>query len=406
MFMSKPSSASEKRPKALFVSPECPYPAVGGGALRSASLLEYLCAAYDTDLILFEQNGAPDPQSRIPPGKVRRSRTIWLPHHSKGSVARGIRNLLRLVRNRPPLLDRFAGFEADIGEFVGESSYDLAVVEHFWCAPYLAQLRPFSKVIWLDLHNIESEWHQSVARSSDKILAAIHKHFAQCCLEQERLWLPKFDLLLVTSVQDAERLRRIAPDSKSIVYPNALPLSTPLERERKDVVAFSGNLEYEPNRMAVRYFFREIWPALRHEWPAVKWRIIGKNPHAVANIVAEDTRIELAGPVEDAVAELAQAKVAVVPLLAGSGTRVKILEAWAAATAVVSTSVGAEGLECRNGQHLLIADDPLQFAKRVSELLSCEEKRVQIGECGRALYVERYTWNAAWRLLGGGVAAR
>ncbi len=108
------------------------------------------------------------------------------------------------------------------------------------------------------------------------------------------------------------------------------------------------------------------------------WRLVGKNPESVEKLVAGDPRIELSGPVEDAVAELARAQVAVVPLLAGSGTRFKILEAWAAALPVVSTTIGAEGLPVRDGEHMLLADTAAAFAEAVSRLLACKELRIGV----------------------------
>ena len=92
---------------------------------------------------------------------------------------------------------------------------------------------------------------------------------------------------------------------------------------------------------------------------------------------------------------------AIVPLFAGSGTRIKILEAWAAGTPVVSTTLGAEGLECRDREHLVLADDAESFHRAVSELLALPVNRERIGAAGRRLYEERYTWPTAWEALAG-----
>jgi len=167
----------------------------------------------------------------------------------------------------------------------------------------------------------------------------------------------------------------------------------------EDVVVFSGNLEYHPNVSAVRYFRRDIWPALRDRWPNLIWRLIGKNAQAVSRIVAGDPRIELAGPMDNAVAELARAKVAVVPILAGSGTRIKILEAWAAGVPVVSTALGAEGLPARDGEHLLLANDAAGLAYAVSSLLADPALAERIGRAGRRLFECECTWEAAWKSL-------
>jgi glycosyltransferase involved in cell wall biosynthesis len=183
------------------------------------------------------------------------------------------------------------------------------------------------------------------------------------------------------------------------VYPNALPeMPQPTRQEREEIV-FSGNLEYAPNISAVQFFRRNIWTALRASRPNLKWRIVGKNPQAVSKLVAGDDRIELSGPVEDAVAELAKAQVAVVPVLAGSGTRVKILEAWAAGTPVVSTRLGVEGLDCEDGTNVLIADDASGFTNAVARLLESGGERARIGSAGRHLFEKQYTWPAAWKSL-------
>jgi glycosyltransferase involved in cell wall biosynthesis len=184
-----------------------------------------------------------------------------------------------------------------------------------------------------------------------------------------------------------------------LVYPNSIPLAPAPIRREEDVIVFSGNLEYHPNLSAVRYFRQEIWPELRAQWPGLVWRLVGKNPQAVAKITSGDPRIELRGPVDDALPELARAKVAIVPVLAGSGTRVKIIEAWAAGVPVVSTPLGAEGLRARAGEHLLLANGAPAFRDAVSRLLASPSLRDQIGRAGRYLFECEFTWESAWKGL-------
>lgn len=397
--MDKPSRASAKKPKALFLSPESPYPTIGGGPLRSASLLEYLSQRFSVHAIVFRQDGDADPARGIPAGMVERLDVLDLPRHSKSPMARTVRNSIRLFRNRPPLWDRFSGFSTAIPRLIQGQQYEAAILEHFWCAPYLEQLRPHAKRVILDLHNIESVWHRSLADLESGARALALRRFATVSVALERQWLPEFDHLLVTSAEDARAARELAPAAKVTVYPNALPLIPSPERREREEIVFSGNLEYAPNILAVRFFHDRIWPELRARWPALKWKILGKHPEAIQSIVAGDERIELTGWVEDAVASLGTSKVAVVPVLGGSGTRVKILEAWAAGTAVVSTPLGAAGLGCRDGEHLLLASDPGNFAGAVSQLLGSPDARAQIGMAGRKFYEEHFTWPAAWRTL-------
>src|SRR5262249_32284197 len=196
-----------------------------------------------------------------------------------------------------------------------------------------------------------------------------------------------------------DRIRPIAPGVPVLVYPNALPAAPAPPRNEEHVVVFSGNLEYHPNVAAVRFFRQHVWPRLSVEWPELRWRLVGRNPHAGRRYTSGDVRIEVTGEVPDAVRELARAEVAVVPLLAGSGTRFKILEAWAARAPVVSTRIGAEGLPVHGDEAILLADDPAEFASAVSRLLRSQPFRRQVGACGRALLEQQFTWNIVWQKL-------
>jgi glycosyltransferase involved in cell wall biosynthesis len=216
-------------------------------------------------------------------------------------------------------------------------------------------------------------------------------------LELERLWLPRYSCVLTASEHDAALARAIAPKARVAVYPNAIPLVPQPPRTDEEAIVFSGNMEYHPNLSAVRFFRAEVWPHLRERWPGLVWRLAGKNPDAMAPYASGDPRIQVSGPMDDAVRELARSRAAVVPVLAGSGTRFKILEAWAAGIPVVSTRVGAEGLPVRDGENILLADTGIAFAETVSRLLASPELRMRLGVAGRQLLEREFTWETAWR---------
>jgi glycosyltransferase involved in cell wall biosynthesis len=385
------------RPAALLLAAETPYPLNGGGALRTASLLQHLAGRYATDLMVFRQPGAPDPSQTLPPGLARRVMVLDLPVNRRDPAARAWRNAVRLARRVPPLVDRFSGYDRAIAAALDGRRYAVAVVEHFWCAPYAGVLAPFCDRLVLDLHNVESVLHERCAATEAGAEAFAHRVFARASRGLERRWLPRYDRVLVPSSEDAVLVGGLG--GSATVYPNALPAAPLPPHGDEEVIVFSGNLEYHPNRSAVRYFRRDIWPLLRQSSPTLRWRLVGKNPEAVAEFTGGDARIEVTGPVEDALPELARCRVAVVPLLAGSGTRLKILEAWAAGLPVVSTTIGAEGLGASDGEHLLIADDAPSFARAVTRVLTCTELRTKLGKAGRLLLDKEFTWVAAWRRL-------
>ncbi len=359
-------------PDALFLSPKPPVPGSGVGGLRSASLLEYLRRRYSVEIFDFA-----------------------LRPHSRSLPAKAWRNSMRLLRGVPPLFDRFSGYEQQLLARIAAGQIDVGIVEHFWCAGYAPLLRQHCGTLVLDLHNIESDLAETHARAARWPTSWASSRFAAAYRELEHRWLPHFDIVLTASEDDARRIQH----PRVVVYPNALPELPCPEVAEENCIVFSGNLEYHPNVEAVRWFRSAIWPRLRERSRDVEWRLIGKNPEAVARWTSGDKRIRVIGAVADAVAEIARAKVAVVPLLSGSGTRFKILEAWAARRAAVSTALGAAGLGAVDGQHLLIKDNAEEFAEAIVQMLGDAALRSQLGASGRQLYLDRFTWPTAWKQL-------
>jgi glycosyltransferase involved in cell wall biosynthesis len=394
-----PRPNSSGRPRALLLAPESPYPVIGGGPLRTASLLAYLSAKYDVDVIVFREPGSPDPRETFPPGLVKELCVIDLRYHSKSTTARAFRNLDRLIRRAPPLIDRFSGYQEFVRRFLENRSYALGVVEHFWCAPYVDLLKPCCEMLLLDLHNIESQLLARCAVSEGWSARTALRRFSESCRKLEQELIHRFSAVLTPSEQDLAEIHKISAGVRGIVYPNTIPTVSPPSSQKRNEIVFSGNLEYHPNISAVHFFSDCIWPRLRARWPELCWRIVGRNSERFQRRFARDDSILVTGPVDNAVNAIAEARVAVAPLLAGSGTRVKIIEAWAAGVPVVSTSIGAEGLPGRAGEHLLIADTPAAFFEAVSRILADAGLERQLGSAGRRLYETHLTWEAGWARL-------
>ena len=388
---------------ALLLSPEAPYP-LAGAARCARPVCWDTAERRPVHLVRFSEEEGTDPRRSLPAGLVAEATSIVLPHHRKGVAARSLRNGWRLARGRPPLLDRFSQPETlrKIAAVTESKRYSLAVVEHFWCAEAAPILRRRADRIVLDLHNVESVLHDRCGRSEPWPQNWAHKVFCRHAERAERALFPQFDLILTASRVDAERVLGICPKARVAVYPNALPLRPvprPRRESEREVIAFSGNLEYHPNITAVKFSRTRIWPEFRDRRPNLVWKVIGKNEHVLRRWLSDDPRIELTGAVEDALEELAAARLAVVPILAGSGTRVKIMEAWAAGRAVVSTRLGAEGLPAEDGVNIALAEDPRQWLETVVRLLEDDASRARLGAAGRDVFERELCWPAAWAQL-------
>ncbi|MEP6716988.1 MAG: glycosyltransferase family 4 protein, partial [Terriglobia bacterium] len=165
----------------------------------------------------------------------------------------------------------------------------------------------------------------------------------------------------------------------------------------------SANFEYHPNLDAVGFLVSEIWPAVKKAHPELRLRLVGRGDAFIRHLIPPGLDIELTGPVDDAFSEIAAARLVIAPLRAGSGTRIKILEAWAARRPVVATPLAAEGLSLEDGEQLILAEAPGAFAEAMNSLLSDPEARRRLGCSGRRLYEAKYTWQAAWRSLDSGL---
>jgi polysaccharide biosynthesis protein PslH len=379
--------------KALLVLPESAYPVIGGGPLRTASMIHALAGlGYQITAVHFRLAGDPDPAVHYPPGLLHHSHILNLPHHSKSFLARASRNIIRTLTATTPLYDRFSGFDENLRDIAEEGGFDLIWLEHFWLASYAPLLRPFARKMVMDLHNIESAYYESLVACSPGYHRPFLRRFAARSRDLEQRLLPIADVVITTSSADARRITH----SNQLVIPNTIPLHPLPSVERTHSIVFTGNFAYTPNQQGLRWFLAKVWPQLLAARPDLRLRLVGKEIHYAHS---DAPNIDYVGPVDDAVTEIARSRVAIVPLLSGSGTRLKILEAFASSTPVVSTPLGAEGLEVNHGAHLQLAASPQDFAQSVLDLFDNEEEAQRLATNARQLYERSYTWSRVHRII-------
>jgi glycosyltransferase involved in cell wall biosynthesis len=211
----------------------------------------------------------------------------------------------------------------------------------------------------------------------------------------------RFDRVLAVSDVDRDTLQRLYPRELAApvsVIPTGVdttyfaPAAEAPQYARR--IVFTGSMDWLPNADGVLYFCREVLPLIRAAEPDVTFTIVGRSPTPEVRRLAEDRGIEVTGRVEDVRPYLAKSAVYVVPLRIGGGTRLKIFEAMGMGKAVVSTTIGAEGLPVTNDADIVIADEPATFAAAIVRMIRDDAARTRLEDAARRLVVERYDWSA------------
>jgi glycosyltransferase involved in cell wall biosynthesis len=284
---------------------------------------------------------------------------------------------------------------------LNDVQFDLVHFEWTPYARFLEIARGLPSLIMA--HNIESQIWQRRARHGSTF---VHRSYfalqARKMKTFEQDVLRRADEVAAVTSLDAEQARQWGAQHVSVVE-NGVDLDEfrpPVEPVAPDEILCLGSLDWQPNLDAVDYLIDEILPHINARLPTAKLRIVGRRPPLeLQNKVAAHAGIELIGEVPDVRPYFARGAVVVVPLRIGGGSRIKILESMAMGKAIVSTSVGAEGLAVTDGVHLLLADSPEDFARRTVELLQSPDLRATLGRNGRKLVEERYGWDCAAQVL-------
>jgi polysaccharide biosynthesis protein PslH len=251
-------------------------------------------------------------------------------------------------------------------------------------------------------HNVEAEiWRRHVETATNPVSRWLLKQQWDRMLRFERQAVSRFDLVLAVSEADGATLERLYPGAlRAPVHVVQTGVDTDYFRpaaattQRRAHMVFTGSMDWLPNEDGMLFFAREILPRIRKAEPEATLSIVGRSPTPAVRKLAEEHGIEVTGRVDDVRPHVAAGSVYVVPLRIGGGTRLKIFEAMGMARAVVSTTIGAEGLPVSDGTDIVIADEPAAFAEAVVRLMRDQPARERIEQAARRLVVERYDWSA------------
>jgi glycosyltransferase involved in cell wall biosynthesis len=392
----------------LFLSRWFPYPADNGSKLRISNLIGQLAVEHEVVLVSFRppERGIDPETERGPARDCSAVYTAPYPGYRPTSV----KALTGLFALQPRSL--VAAHSPELSELAARAlrqhRCDLVVASQLDMLPYA--LAQSDVPILLDELEVTVYRDAIDRRRSGKARFRAYLTWFKLGLYLRRV-LPGMAACTVVSEQERENVRMIAPSYERVsVIPNAVDLARyagPHGDPKPNTLVFTGSLNYHPNYEGLRWFLAEAFPRIQQAVPGVRLRVTGSTHGVDRTRLSGGSAVEYTGYVDDIRPVVAESWASVVPIWHGGGTRLKILEAMALGTPVVSTTKGAEGLSVTSGTDILMRDDPDGFARGVSEILRSSELRGRLADGGRRLVRSRYDWQivgADLRALARGAA--
>lgn len=391
------------RPRLLVLTPTFPYPPTSGGDIRVFHLLRRLARSFEVHLLslcdgpnqpLIEQTGIAmvyslDAQTNVPAAtRIRKRLNFW--RYSPHGLS----------------LEVDPAYAHTLKQIVANTHFDGVLVEHLYMLQYARFVCPLP--VFLSAHNVEtmkfSRWLANEPLSLKR--RWLHRTQQAVIRFYESTLAGRTSAVFATSPFDSQVLQRMnSGRGRFVVAPNGADMTffEPRSREsfdRSPAILFMGTMHYWPNYEAAIYLANEIFPRVRQEIPEAECHLVGKTDRKdYSHLHAPERGVHMHGFVDDVRPHLLTCQVLVVPLRVGSGTRIKIIEAMATATPVVSTAIGAEGLTCTDGENILIVDTPVAMAGAVVRLLRDREVCFRIGAAGRRLVEKEYGWDVSAEVM-------
>jgi sugar transferase (PEP-CTERM/EpsH1 system associated) len=383
--------------KVAFVTVRLPFPLNSGGRIRTFHLLKHISQVHRVTLVSAVETreeglAATALQEQLPQVTLRLTDVP-----PRGTRTRRAWRVLRSPVDPLPYTwaaYRHPRFAENLRRTLAEERFDLVHCDHTQVAHAVLALQTPPRL--LNAHNVDSLLLERLAEVESRAWKrAVIRWQARKVRAAECRTYPAFDGCLAMSEVDKAHLEHLTLGRPVWTIPNGVDLEwfEPARTEvDPDLMVFSGAMDWLPNTDAVEYFAREILPRIRRRLPKARLLVVGRDPSPTLVARFAGAGIEFTGTVADVRPHLARARLFVVPLRVGSGTRLKILEAWAMSKAVLSTGLGAEGLPVRDGENIAIADTPDHFAERAVALLGDASAVKRLGGAGRQVVEETFSW--------------
>ena len=380
--------------KILILSTWFPYPQNQGSKIRAYHLIRALARDHELTLISYEDHPV---QKEWVEHMGQFIKTIKIVPEKPFQYSK-LKIILGFLSVKPAAV--VAGYnknmEKQVVQIAKEWEPDLVFAFTFVTAPYALKIKNVKRIV--DIDNLLAIMLREDIGFSRNIMQKIRRFLAffKFKIYENNVYKP-FDQCLVVSKLDVERLQQYTDiqSDQILNVPNGvdLEINHPFEIEKeKDLLIYNGALTYYPNFDAVKFFMTDIFPLILAAKPETKLIVTGKTDGVSIDQIPNKEHIIFTGYVDDIRPVVAKSQICVVPLRQGAGTRLKILEAMALGTAVISTIKGAEGLEVTNNEHIILADSPDDFARAVTQLLNDPNARKNLEQNANALIKKVYDW--------------
>lgn len=392
--------AGSKRLKVLFFSQRFPLPMDTGGKIRTGKMLEGLKKHFDITLLCHFEGLKDDPYL----GQVKNlcddfHYVLWK-EVSKYSFLFYARVLVRFFSRYPISVknDYSRAIEDKIAELVRNGKFDLLICDFLQPTLNFRNVMEFPTLLFQ--HNVES---MIVHRHYEAPKNAFMKMFWWVQWKKmerfERRMCQQFDAVVAVSEQD----KLILEQKFGVAHVHTIPTGVDMfyfssneENPHGNSLVYVGSMDWLPNEDSIEFFAKHILPPIKAAVPDVTLTVVGRNPSShLRRIVEEFPEIKILGRVDDVRPYMSQASVYIIPLRIGGGTRIKVYEAMAMGKAIVSTRVGTEGLPLEDGKHVLLADQPQEFAESVIRLLRDPIARNKLERSARKFVETHGGWNEA-----------
>ncbi|GIV29120.1 MAG: hypothetical protein KatS3mg028_0186 [Bacteroidia bacterium] len=379
----------------LLIAHKNPYPPKDGGSMGIATMIDgLLLNGIHLDVLLMNPSKVFQPfLPDLVPKQIRRIKAI--PVNTDLHPVKALKNLI--FQKEDYFTSRFydKNFEQELIHWLQSNQYDIIQLESIFSAVYLPVIKKYSgaKII-LSAHNIENQiWQRIVPHEKNPFKRYYLNIQSKRLRKFENRIFKMADGITAVTEQDKQHILSVVPNKPIVVTPNGMDIkkfeTVPTEQQDIHTIFFLGSLDWIPNQQGVVWFLDNVWPRVLESKPNLQLIIAGKKiPEWMKN--RKDKNVRFYPDVPDTKELYCQYAVMVVPLLAGSGIRVKIIEGMAYGKCIVSTSIGAEGVPYTHGKNIVIADTPENFAQAIIRLVHHPEKIQQIQQEARRLAEQHY----------------